>query len=143
MAHTVQFVKTRPDAVVPTRAHPSDIGYDLVAVSLWKKLSDQTEIYETGIAVVPPPGTYVEILPRSSVTKTGYMLANSVGVIDPHYTGSLKIAVRKVDDQLPGLEPPFCRFQMVLRQALPFEVSEIPEIPDTDRGDGAFGSTDK
>ena len=88
MAHTVQFVKTHPDAVVPTRAHPSDIGYDLVAISLWKKLSDQTEIYETGIAVVPPPGTYVEILPRSSVTKTGYMLANSVGIIDPHYTGS-------------------------------------------------------
>ena len=79
-------------AFFPTKAHPSDIGYDLTAIDIFKKISNRTTLFETGIAVSPPQGYYLEIIPRSSLSKTGYMLANSVGIIDPDYTGTLKIA---------------------------------------------------
>lgn len=139
--NTLRFIKTDPRAVTPTRAHPTDIGYDLTAIDIWKVLSDQTIIFETGIAIQPPSGKYIEILPRSSVTKTGLMLANSVGVIDLDYTGSLKIAVRLVDTTLGIPELPFCKFQLVMRTADLYEIEEVEEFAKTERGDGGFGST--
>jgi dUTP pyrophosphatase len=141
--NVLEIVKHDVDAVMPSRAHPSDIGYDLTAIGVWKVLSDKTVIFETGISVKPPLGMYVEIIPRSSITKTGYMLANSVGIIDPHYTGTCKIAVRKIDDSFPDLVPPFCKFQLVMRQAINFCTKEVGMIDETDRGSGGFGSSDK
>ena len=142
MTNTLRFIKTDERAVTPTRAHPTDIGYDLTAIDVYKVLSDKTIIYETGIAVQAPVGKYMEILPRSSLTKTGYMLANSVGIIDPDYTGSLKIAVRKIDDSFPDLVLPFCKFQLVMRTADLYEIEETDSFEETKRGDGGFGSTD-
>lgn len=142
MPPTVNFILTHPEALVPRRAHDSDIGYDLTAVEIWKTIGDKITIYDTGVAVQPPPGYYTEILPRSSISKTGYILANSVGVIDPDYTGSLKIAVIRVDESLPVLECPFTRFQLVLRKAEHFDLQQVQSFQATQRGSGGFGSTD-
>lgn len=139
----LKFIRTDSRAVIPTRAYPTDIGYDLTAIDVFKVLSDNTIIYETGIAVQAPEGKYIEILPRSSITKTGYMLANSVGVIDPSYTGSLKIAVRKIDNSFPDFELPFCKFQIVMRTAELYDIEEVQSFESTQRADGAFGSTDQ
>jgi dUTP pyrophosphatase len=140
----LKVIKLDENAVMPTRAHADDIGYDLTAIGLYKRLSDRTVIYNTGISVKPPPGKYIEILPRSSLTKTGYMLANSVGTIDPGYTGDLLIAVRKIDDSFPDLEVPFTRFQMVMRDAHLYDLEVVTEFAEeTKRGSGGFGSTDK
>ena len=153
----VDYAKTSPYAVTPTRGTPLSIGYDLTAISVFKKLSNRTTLYDTGIKVNPPCGYYVEILPRSSLSKTGYMLSNSVGVIDPDYTGNLLIALTKVDDSLPDLTFPFTRCQMVLRKAEFFNFHEVEESSlynrelrgcdvrqreQNVRGDGGFGSTD-
>lgn len=138
---TVKFVKVFKHAFLPTRAHNTDIGYDLAVIDVYKNISSDTLIFETGIAVQPPEGYYIEILPRSSVTFSPYMLANSVGVIDPGYTGTLKIAVRKVDYNLEEPNVPFTKFQMVLRRAIPYNLEEVRSIESTDRGNGGFGSS--
>jgi len=138
----IEFLRTDSNAIIPTKAHESDIGYDLTAIGVFKKISDHTILYETGIAVKPPQGYYVEILPRSSITKTGMMLANSVGIIDPDYRDSLKIAVRFIDDSLESPKLPFCRFQLVLRKAESATMREVFSLNETERGVGGFGSTD-
>lgn len=130
-------------AVFPTKAHPSDIGYDLTAIDIFKKISGRITMFETGIRVSPPAGYYLEILPRSSLSKTGYMLANSVGTIDPDFTGTLKIALIKVDESLPDLELPFTRCQLVMRKAECSEMVEVNSLEKTVRGAGGFGSSDK
>ena len=141
--HTVNFIRMENDALDPFRAYENDIGYDITAISIHKKIGTSTTIYDTGIAVQPPPGYYIEIMPRSSLSKTGYMLSNSVGVIDPDYTGSLKIAVTRIDESLPELKCPFTRFQIILRKAEQFSlVNNGFVFKKTDRGSGGFGSTD-
>ena len=139
---TVFFKKERGDAVIPSRAYPTDMGYDLTVVDVYKRVSERITIFETGISVAPPEGYYTEILPRSSASKTGHVLANSVGIIDPSYRGSLKIAVIKVDDSLPDLVPPFSKHQLILRKANHFNMVETTDLDKTERGDGGFGSTD-
>ena len=139
---SIRFVVDADDAVVPTKAHPSDIGYDLTAIGIFKQISNRITLFETGIRIAPPTGYYLEILPRSSMSKTGYMLANSVGTIDPEYTGTLKIALIKVDESLPDIKLPFTRCQLVLRKAEYAEMVHVDSIEKTVRGDGGFGSSD-
>ena len=137
----LKVLKTNEDAILPSRAHPSDIGLDLTAIKKHKVLSNGVVMYDTGISVSPPEGYYVEILPRSSMSKTGWMLANSVGTVDPNYTGNLYIALIRVDGQSPEIDLPFCKCQLVVRKAEYFDVQEVNNLEDTDRGDGGFGST--
>jgi dUTP pyrophosphatase len=139
----VLFIRDDSKAVIPTKGTHLSIGYDLTAISIAKKLTNCTTLYDTGIKVQPPPGYYTEILPRSSLSKTGYMLSNSVGTIDPDYTGRLFIALTKVDESCPDLEIPFTRCQLVLRKAEYYNIQEITQMEKTERGDGGFGSTDK
>lgn len=139
----IRFVVDDERAVIPSKAHPSDIGYDLTAIDVYKQISESITLFETGIRVSPPEGYYLEILPRSSMSKTGYMLANSVGTIDPDYTGTLKIALIKVADELPEIKLPFTRCQLVLRKAEYAEMVQVESIEKTARGEGGFGSSDK
>lgn len=140
---TIKCVISDVRAVTPTKAHPSDIGYDLTVIDVFKKISDRITLFETGIAVTPPSGYYIEIVPRSSLSKTGYMLANSVGTIDPDYTGTLKVALIKVDSDMKDIELPFTRCQMILRKAEYADLECVETLNSTKRGDGGFGSSDK
>ena len=139
-----KVAKTRDDAVIPTKAHPSDSGYDLTILEPTKQFYD-TVLYETGIKVAPSFGWSFDIVPRSSIIKTGYMLANNVGIIDSQYRDSIKVALIKVVLSAPTLQLPLKIAQLIPRQ----RVTAVPEIIDesefdnTLRGEGGFGSTDK
>ena len=140
---TIKFKKTLENAQIPVQATQDDVGYDLTAVEFVKRLGDNTYMYDTGICVQPPPGYYTEIVPRSSIVKTGYILSNSIGVIDPHYRGSLKICFTKVDKSLPDLEVPFTKCQLLVKKAEYAVFEEVDhDFESTARGDGGFGSTD-
>ncbi len=129
-------------AVLPTK-RITDVGYDLTAIDVYKQTTPMTTLYETYVALDIPLGYYVELVPRSSISKTGYMLANSVGVIDPNFSGTIKIPLVKIDPSMPDLELPARVAQLILK---PYVVSEgyvsKKEKLLTDRGDGGFGSTD-
>lgn len=137
---TFRVKKSHPDAVVPTKAHSSDAGFDITVIREIKTEGDVT-FYGTGIHVEPPFGYYFQLVPRSSISKTGYSLANSVGIIDAGYQGELIIALRKNEDR-KTLELP-CR----IAQLIPFEIHPMRPVlverflGETVRGQGGFGST--
>ena len=137
----VNCVKRDSRAIIPSRAHNSDIGYDLTAIKKYKVLKYGAILYDTGIAASPPPGYYLEIIPRSSLSKTGWMLANSVGIVDPDYTGNLYIALVRVALDAPELTLPFCKCQLVIRKINHATFREVNNLDDTIRGTGGFGST--
>jgi dUTP pyrophosphatase len=137
----VEFTLTDLSAVVPSKGTTFSVGYDLTAISVYKKISQRTTLYNTGVKIVPPQGYYTEIVPRSSLSKTGYMLSNSVGIIDPDFSDNLLIALTKVDDSLPDIQLPFTRCQLILRKCEFFNMKEVSNITETGRG--SFGSTDK
>lgn len=143
MSNIVHFIRDDERAVMPTRGTELSIGYDLTVIDTVKKFSEKTTLFDTGLKVYPPKGYYTEIVPRSSLSKTGYILANSVGVIDEDYRGRLMIALTKVDDSMPDLVPPFTRCQLILRKAEYYKAVEAyDDFEDTSRGSGGFGSTD-
>lgn len=137
---TFKFKKMLPDAVAPSKAHISDSGYDLVLIAKIKE-ENGAIFYDTGISVTPPAGYYFEVVPRSSISKTGYMLANSVGIIDQGYTGSIKVALRKVQCDAQDLELPARLVQLIPRAFIHLNALEVEELDDTTRASGGFGST--
>jgi deoxyuridine 5'-triphosphate nucleotidohydrolase len=139
-----KWSKTRPDAVRPQKARVTDSGYDLVLLEKIKTIG-VVELYETGIKVIPPVGWYFDVVPRSSITKSGYILANSVGIIDKTYTGSIKVPLIKINKDAPDLELPLRLVQLIPRMIVHFDDVEIPEeeLGNTSRGSGGFGSTGK
>lgn len=136
----ILVAKTRKDAIIPSKSNVSDSGYDLTIIDKFKSYGDVT-LYETGIKVTPPMGYYFQVVPRSSISKTGYILANNIGIIDRSYTGSIKVALIKVDKSAPDLELP-CRIaQMIPTRIEHIQIKEVDELEETQRGEGGFGST--
>lgn len=137
-----KYAKTLDNAVKPTKAHVTDTGYDLHLV---KKVKEENGMvmYDTGIAVQPPFGFYFDLVGRSSISKTGYIVANSVGIIDASYTGSIKVALIKVNKDAPDLELPAKLVQLIPRQLIHFDAQEVPDLDETQRAEGGFGSSGK
>lgn len=138
----VKFMRLLPDAVIPTKGTQLSVGYDLTAIGIEKQLNSRTTLYKTGISVQPPSGYYTEIVARSSISKSGYMLANGIGTIDADYTGELFLALIRINDAAAPLECPFKLCQLVLHKAEYYKMEESKKLTETKRGAGGFGSTD-
>lgn len=139
-----KWAKTRKDAVSPSKERASDSGYDLVLLEKIKTVG-KVEFYDTGIKIKPKFGYYFQVVPRSSISKTGYMLANSIGIIDRTYLGNIIVALTKIDETAPDLVLPMRLVQMIPTPIVHFELVEVDsfDVTETDRGEGGFGSTDK
>ena len=156
----IKVFKVDERAVIPSKARYSDAGYDLTIISEYKRLTKNTAIYDTGIQLEIPNGYYVEIVPRSSISRSGYMLANSVGIIDQGYRGNLYIALTKINDAGAGadadadadagteLQLPWKCCQMIVKKQVYSKLivcdggmNGVNGIERSARGTGAFGST--
>tara|TARA_B110000858_G_scaffold128142_1_gene145745 strand:- start:5736 stop:6755 length:1020 start_codon:yes stop_codon:yes gene_type:complete len=138
----IKILKTDSCAVIPSKTRMSDAGYDLTIINIARTFSNKTKLYDTGIKIDIPNGYYVEIVPRSSISKSGYMLSNSIGIIDQGYKGNLYIALTKIDDEMPELTMPFKCCQLLIKKQIYANITEIyEELSDSNRNDGGFGST--
>tara|TARA_Y100000389_G_C17346962_1_gene456349 strand:- start:391 stop:825 length:435 start_codon:yes stop_codon:yes gene_type:complete len=144
MSSSIQFKSHNDDAIIPFRAGENEVGFDLTIISKVKDISSNTAMYDSFISVQPPDGIYFEIVPRSSLSKTGYILTNSIGIIDPTYRGTIKVVLTKINPEAPDIELPNKRFQLIPRTFISnvFQVTEVRDLSNTSRGSGGFGSTD-
>lgn len=93
----IKVKKLHPDAVLPASATPTDAGYDLVAIDDGE-IKDTYVQYKTGISIEPPPGYHTEIFPRSSLSKTDFMLANSIGLVDEGYRNEILVRFKIIPE---------------------------------------------
>ena len=86
------------------------------------------------------------LYPRSSISKTPLIMANSVGIIDKEYRGNIMAKVRNIpfDDNEDYLVKAGTRlFQICSPDLSPLKVVIVNELSETSRGEGGFGSTGK
>jgi len=138
----VKIKKLDPTAVTPAYAKAGDAAVDLTAISLSKVDKDEFGYleYGTGLAIEIPEGYVGLIFPRSSISNSGLILTNSVGVIDSGYRGEIKFRFKhipdtsfyKVGDRIG---------QLIIMPYPQIEFEEVQELSSTERGEGGFGST--
>jgi dUTP pyrophosphatase len=139
----VKVKKLVPEAVVPSYSKVGDAGMDLTITREIENTSFSVS-YGFGIAMEIPKGYVGLVFPRSSVRNQELILSNCVGVIDSGYRGELQATFKKTQ----GLDS--IKYKVGERGAqiiiLPYPtiyMTEVPELSDTERGTGGFGSTGK
>lgn len=140
----ISFKKLDPKAVMPGYSKPGDAGMDLTAIS--KNLTNNPRFgyieYGTGLAVEIPAGYVGLLFPRSSVSTTGLILANSVGVIDSGYRGEIKFRYKWIKDTADYNVGDRVG-QLIILPYPTIEPEEVQELNSSERGEGNFGSSGK
>lgn len=165
---TIGFKRLSENAVIPTKAHPSDSGWDLFASKDVVIAPGETVVIPTDIAVVLPEGCEAQVRPRSGITSRTKLRVN-IGTIDNAYRGKIGIIcdnitavfVTKYPEHPTGLDghwatdyleqyPPETylirkgdKIAQLVVQQLPQTVAvEITdELDSTERGGRGFGSS--
>lgn len=138
----VKIKKIRESALLPTKAHATDAGFDLYADSMSYDDCNNV-VYGTGIAVEIPQGYVGLVFPRSSIARTGLILSNAVGVIDSGYRGEVMAKFRRA--QVPAEEYKLGEriAQLIIMPYPGVEFEEVSELSDSERGNGGYGSSGK
>jgi dUTP pyrophosphatase len=84
------------------------------------------------------------LYPRSSISETPLMLANSIGLIDATYRGNVIMALRNLSVHDYKIEKGHRLVQAVSPSLEPFtSVKIVTKLNETNRGKNGFGSTGK
>jgi dUTP pyrophosphatase len=141
----IKFKRLCPEAQMPKKAHDTDACFDLVATSInfINELDKEYHEYETGLAVNIPFGYVGLIFPRSSISKTRYVLSNSVGVIDPGFLGEIKFRFKELEFHSDYYHIGDRIGQLMIIPIPEIEFEETSDLGISDRNTGGFGSTGK
>lgn len=142
MTLSVPVQRLRDDVPLPRYATDGAAGLDVTAAQAALLYPGQRSLIKTGLKMAVPPGWECQVRPRSGLAlNRGVTVLNSPGTIDSDYRGEVGIVlvnhsedpfVVNVGDRIAQLV-----FVPVGRAVL--EVVDV--LPETDRGEGAFGST--
>ena len=98
----------------------------------------------TGLSVAFSEKYEIQIRPRSGLAaKNNISVLNTPGTIDSDYRGELNIILFNHSNENFIINNNDRVAQMVLTPIVKMELEEINELPNSNRGDGGFGSTGK
>jgi dUTP pyrophosphatase len=130
------------EAKYTTLRETSDSGFDLYMPADVTIDAGKTVLVDLGVRCEPAFKGGYYLFPRSSIGKTPLRLANSVGIIDNGYRGTLKVMVHNTGCEAFTMKKGERYFQLCHPSLLPMSVGVVDKIDmNTVRGEGGFGST--
>lgn len=139
---TIPFQKLSEKAKVPTQATFSDAWYDLYATESYSIKPGERHLCKTNIATAVPHGYYGRIAPRSWLAyKHGIDVL--AGVIDSGYRGDIGVILINfwTEDFIVNEGDKIAQF--IIEKCHYVEWQEVNELPESQRGEWARGSTGK
>ena len=142
---SIGFKKLDNEARMPTRGSIYAAGWDLYADIpsgfVWIKPHETVKI-STGLSIAIPNGWEGEIRPRSGLaTKQGLRPANTPGTIDSDYRGPVIVALHNDSEETQRIDTGERIAQILFNKVPDVHWIEVPELDETARGEGGFGST--
>jgi len=136
----IKIKKLHPDAKLPCYAHEGDAGLDLFSTEDKIILPKERALISTGISVEMPEGFVALVWDKSGLAaKSG--ITTLAGVIEYTYRGEYKIALLNTSDQEHIIKKGDKIAQLLIQPIATADIQETTELSETQRGDGAFGST--
>lgn len=142
------FINVDPKIDTHWRTHPTytkalkngDVGLDIPMIS--PILVPPNAIsFKINLGFKGHPSHGYMLIPRSSISKTGIRLANSIGIIDKNYRGDVMVVVDNLKDEEVLLKEGSCYFQIVAFDGIlpKYQIENVSV--NTSRGEDGFGST--
>ncbi len=138
--------KLQKNIILPEYKTDGSSGMDLMAnvEQTVKILPGEKKIISTGIMVAIPEQYEIQIRPRSGLAaKNGISVLNTPGTIDSDYRGEIKVILINLGKDIFEINKNDRIAQMIVCPIIKVELQEVESLPETVRGEGAFGSTNK
>lgn len=136
------------EAMIPTRAHAADAGWDLRAADAHDLApGGGRALVGTGIRIALPEGTCGLVIPRSGLaTRHGVTVLNAPGLIDAGYRGEILVPLVNTDPAAAYRVEVGDRIAQLVVMPVPalrwVDVPTPGDLPDGDgRGAGGHGSS--
>lgn len=91
--YTVRFERVDPalEVPLPAKATPGAACFDLASAEDARIRHGVVRRVRTGLRARSPPGTFLEVRPRSGLSAKGVVMANGPGTIDRDYAGEILV----------------------------------------------------
>lgn len=132
------------DLPLPDYETEQSAGMDLAAavVDDMPLLPGARALVPTGLCIALPSGYEAQIRPRSGLAMNyGVTVLNTPGTIDADYRGEIKVILANFGPEEYNIRRGTRIAQMVFAPVLRGVWDEVAELPESERGDGGFGST--
>ena len=129
---------------LPDYATPQSAGMDLLAATEAETavVPGERVIVPTGIAIALPEGFEAQVRPRSGLAaKHGLTVLNSPGTVDADYRGEIKVILANTSAESFLIVRGMRIAQLVIAPVVRADWVEVNQLPQSERGDGGFGST--
>lgn len=145
---TIQIRRVRPDddsdIALPRYMSPLAAGADVcAAVENDLVVPPMTRaLVPTGFAIALPAGWEAQVRPRSGLAyKRGLTVLNAPGTIDADYRGEVQVLVVNLGKESVTIRRGERVAQLVVQPCVQARFAETDALPETQRGEGGFGST--
>jgi len=136
----VNVMKIHENASLPKQGSVLSAGSDLYSVENYTLLPLTRRLISTGIKMQFPSNVYGRIAPRSGLAfKNGIDVM--AGVIDPDYTGEIKVLLYNNSNEPFEIKSGERIAQIVFESFKQPLFNEVIQIQETERSNGGFGST--
>ena len=127
---------------LPQYATEAAAGLDITAAEELVLAPGERHAVATGFAIEIPHGYEVQVRPRSGLAiKHGITCLNTPGTIDSDYRGEVKVILINLGSEAFPVRRGDRIAQLVPAPVLRAHFTEVPELEETARGSGGFGST--
>ena len=136
----VEPLADAPHARVPAKATTGSACFDLAAAEPAELERGRVTLVRTGLKMRCPPGTFVEVRPRSGLSTRGVLMVNAPGTIDRDYSGEVRVPLTFLFDGTYRIETGDRIGQARLVEELPtrFRSGRVRAVASRR---GGFGST--
>ncbi len=138
----LKIKKLHPEAKIPEYAKTDDAGFDLFSTETIEIAPNQRIQVPTGIAMQIPIGLVGLIWDKSGLSHN-HGLKTLGGVVDSGYRGEIKVGLINLSNENYKIEKGHKVAQMIIQKKETFEIEEVSELEESDRGEAGFGSSGK
>ena len=142
MSIKVLVKKINENAKMPSYAHYGDAGVDLYSARDTVVPPHGRALVPTGLKIAIPNGYEGQVRPKSGLAlKHGITVLNTPGTVDAPYRGEVGVILFNSSDNEYVARSGEKIAQMVFCKVENAEFELVEDLPETDRGEGGFGST--
>jgi dUTP pyrophosphatase len=135
----IKIKKLSENAILPTKSHPGDAGWDLYASETVTLKAQTVTKVKTDIATQVGYGIWTQIEGRSGMASKGIWPCG--GILDSCYRGEIAVMLYNCNKEGYTITKGDKIAQFVVRSQFHTTISEVSELEETERGDKGFGSS--
>lgn len=94
----MERVADLPEVPLPARATLGSACFDLAAAETTELTRARVTLVRTGLRLRAPPGTFLEVRPRSGLSSRGVLMVNAPGTIDRDFAGEVRVPMTYLFD---------------------------------------------